>query len=90
MDVWDWLLSAGSAGFILCLLPQLAKTLRTRRADDLSWGFLVLVILSSALALPYALHAQKWVLAASWSFNLLVWGLVLYYKARPGSPLSPA
>ncbi len=86
MDVWDWLVSAGSVGFILCLMPQLVRTVRTKRADDLSLGFLVLVILSSALALPYAVHAQQWLLATSWTVNLLVWGLVLYYKVRPGSP----
>lgn len=89
MDVWDWLVSAGSAGFILCLVPQLTKTLRTRRADDLSWGYLVLVNVASALALPYALHAREWLLAASWVLNLVVWGLVLYFKWRPG-PRTPA
>jgi uncharacterized protein with PQ loop repeat len=86
VDVWDALVSAGSVGFILCLMPQLWKTLQSRRADDLSWGFLVLVILSSALALPYALHARQWLLACSWSVNLFVWALVLYFKARPGQP----
>jgi uncharacterized protein with PQ loop repeat len=89
VDVWDLLVSAGALGFILCLLPQLAKTVRSKRADDLSGGFLVLVVISSALALPYALHARQWLLAASWSVNLLVWGLVLYYKARPGLGRQP-
>jgi uncharacterized protein with PQ loop repeat len=89
VDVWDLLVSAGALGFILCLVPQLAKTVRSKRADDLSWGFLVLVVISSALALPYALHARQWLLAASWGVNLLVWGLVLYYKARPGLGRQP-
>ena len=83
MDVWDALVSAGSLGFIFCLVPQFAKTMRTRRADDLSWGYLVLVNLASALALPYAVHAREWLLAASWACNLAVWGLVLYFKWRP-------
>jgi hypothetical protein len=89
MDVWDALVSAGSVGFILCLMPQLAKTLRSRRADDFAWGFLVLVIVSSGLALPYALHARQWLLAASWSVNLVVWGLVLIFKAKPGHQREP-
>ncbi len=84
MDVWDWLVSAGSVGFIACLVPQLIKTVKSKRADDLSWGFLVLVIISSALALPYAIHDKQWLLSASWTVNLLVWGLVLYYKWHPG------
>jgi uncharacterized protein with PQ loop repeat len=83
VDIWDLLVSAGSVGFILCLVPQLVKTLRTKRADDLSLGFLVLVIASSALALPYAVHERQWLLTASWATNLVVWGLVIYYKVRP-------
>lgn len=90
MDVWDWLVSAGSALFILCLLPQVRKTMGTKRADDFSWGYLVLVNLASALALPYAVHAREWLLAASWACNLVVWGLVLYYKWRPSPAAASA
>ena len=77
-------MSAASVGFILCLMPQLWKTLQSRRADDLSWGFLALVMVSSALALPYAVHAREVLLACSWGVNLFVWGIVAYFKARPG------
>jgi uncharacterized protein with PQ loop repeat len=85
VDPWDLVIYGGSAGFILCLMPQLVKTVRTRRADDLSLGFLVLVLVSSTLTLPYMVHRDEWVFAVAQAANLLVWGTVLYFKLRPGT-----
>lgn len=86
-DFWGLLVYAGSIGFILCLLPQLLKTLRTGKAEDLSWGFLALVLLSSSLTLPYMLHQGEVVFAVSQAVNLAVWGtvaVVKYASERPG------
>lgn len=86
MDLWDALVAAGSAGFILCLMPQLVHTLRRRTADDLSVPYLVLVLAASCLTLPYMLHKREFVFAASQAVNLLVWGTVLYFRLFPGTP----
>ncbi|MEK6985111.1 MAG: PQ-loop domain-containing transporter [Candidatus Thermoplasmatota archaeon] len=85
-DPWELLIIAGSLGFILCLMPQLVKTVKTKRADDLSLGFLVLVLVSSALTLPYQIHIGQRVFAVAQTVNLIVWGTVCYYKLRPGTP----
>lgn len=84
MDVWNLLVWGGSIGFILCLLPQFARTLRRRRADDLSVPYLLLVLVASSLTLPYMLHVREYVLAVSQAFNLFVWGTVLYFRLFPG------
>lgn len=89
MDVWDWLIWLGSAGFILCLMPQLWRTLHRRRADDLSLAFLLLVLVSSGTTLPYMLHQGEYVFAAAQAVNILVWGTVLYFKLFP-APASGA
>lgn len=73
----------GSAGFILCLMPQLYHTLRRRSAEDLSLSFLILVLVSSGVTLPYMLHQREFVFAAAQAVNLLVWGTVLYFKLFP-------
>lgn len=83
MDWWDLLIWAGSAGFIVCLLPQLWRTLSRRRANDMSLSFLLIVLLSSGLTLPYMLHVGEFVFAAAQAINLLVWGTVLYFKLFP-------
>lgn len=85
MDVWDALIWTGSAGFILCLLPQLVRTLRRRSAEDLSLPFLVLVLVSSGVTMPYMLHEREFVFAAAQACNLLVWGTVLYFRLFPAS-----
>lgn len=79
------LIWVGSAGFILCLMPQLWHTLRRRSAHDISLAFLLLVLVSSGATLPYMLHQREFVFAAAQAANLLVWGTVLYFKLRPAS-----
>lgn len=86
--MWDWLNLLGSAGFIACLTPQLVRTLRLRRADDLSLAFLVLVLVSSVCILAYSLKHSNLVFAAAQGANLVVWGTVLWFKLRPGAAAS--
>lgn len=91
MDSWQAVNLLANVGFILCLAPQLVRTLRLRRADDISLGFLFLVIGSSALMLAYMAHRGEWFVVASQSFNLAVWSTVLLFKVSgpkgtPGAP----
>lgn len=65
-------------------MPQLWRTIHRRRADDLSLGFLLLVLVSSGATLPYMVHQEEYVFAVAQAVNLLVWGTVLYFKVRPG------
>jgi lipid-A-disaccharide synthase-like uncharacterized protein len=88
VDVWDLLIWSGSAGFTLCLMPQLWHTLRRRSAEDLSVPFLVLVLFSSAVTLPYMLHEREFVFGAAQVANLLVWGTVLYFRLFPAKKAS--
>lgn len=84
MQFWDALIWIGSAGFILCLVPQLLRTLKRRSADDLSVSFLVLVLVSSGCTLPYMIHQKEYVFAVAQAVNLAVWGTVLYFRLWPG------
>ena len=85
MDVWDWLNLVGSIGFVACLTPQMVRTLRLRRADDLSLAFLVLVLFSSVCVLLYSMQRENYVFAAAQVANLAVWGTVLVFKVRPAA-----
>lgn len=85
MDGWELFNWLATAGFILCLLPQLTRTLRTRRADDISRRFLVLVLLSSASMGVYMVHVGNYVFAFAQAVNLLVWGTVLAVRLGVGA-----
>lgn len=84
----DWLVFLGSSAFTLALFPQLVRTVRLGRADDLSIPFVLLVIGASILTLTYWLiRSEDWEVYFGFIANVLVWGVVLWYRLfpRPGS-----
>ena len=89
MDPWELFNWAASFGFTVSLIPQLQRTLKLRRADDISRRFLILVNCAAALMLVYSIHVQNWVFAAAQCANLLVWGIVLWFRLHPGTAASP-
>ena len=84
----DWLIFLGSSAFTLALFPQLVRTLRLGRADDLSIPFVLLVIAASAMTLVYWLiRSEPWEVYFGFIANIVVWGVVLWFRLfpRPGS-----
>lgn len=85
---WEPLIIFGTVGFTLALLPQVVRTLRLGRADDMSIGFVLLVILASGATLIYWLQRDEppWVYGG-FIANILVWTVVLWYRLfpRPGT-----
>lgn len=84
----DWLVFLGSSAFTLALFPQLVRTVRLGRADDLSIPFVLLVIGASILTLTYWLiRSEDWEVYFGFIANVVVWGVVLWYRLfpRPGS-----
>lgn len=82
-DSWNALQALGSLLFLICLIPQFVRTLQRGRANDVSLGFLVLVLLGSLVLIPYSAHTGQWFFAASFAGNVVVWGTVLYYRLLP-------
>jgi len=83
VDVWDFMELAGSAGFMLCLVPQFLRTIKRRTAEDLSIPFLLLVLFASGVTLPTMLHNDLYIFAVSQAANILVWSTVLYFRVFP-------
>ncbi|MGB1585652.1 MAG: PQ-loop domain-containing transporter [Thermoplasmatota archaeon] len=81
----DWLIFTGSLLFTVALLPQAVRTVRLGRADDFSIPFVLMVIAASAITLTYWLltRATDWEVYYGFIANLLVWGLVFYYRLWP-------
>ena len=89
MDPWEFFNWFATLGFVLCLIPQLSRTLRTRKADDISVRFLVLVLLASLSMGIYMLHVQNYVFAAAQVVNLAAWGTVLAIRLGLGVKPQP-
>lgn len=84
----DWLIFLGSLSFTLALVPQAVRTLRLGRAEDLSIPFILLVLGASVMTLIYWLiRGEPWQVYFGFIANILVWGLVLWYRLfpRPGT-----
>jgi uncharacterized protein with PQ loop repeat len=74
----------GTSLFTLALLPQLWRTVKLGRADDFSLPFIAMVVLASASTLIYWLiHEAPFRIWGGFVANLMVWGLVLYYRIFP-------
>lgn len=70
--------------FTVALLPQAVRTVRLGRAEDMSVPFILLVLGGSVATLAYWLiESADWVIYYGFIANILVWGLVLYYRLWP-------
>lgn len=85
-DAWSLLILVGTLLFTFALIPQLIRTLQLRRAEHISASFLVLVLVASACNLVYFTFREEYIAASGFVANLIVWGIVLYYRIWPGDP----
>jgi MtN3 and saliva related transmembrane protein len=74
----------GGLCFAFSALPQTIKTLRTGKADDLSWGLLLMWLVGEIAMIIYervAIHSLP--LFLNYSLNLCFLLPILYVKAKP-------
>lgn len=71
---------AGAALLFLATLPQAWRLLKTRRADDLAWSFVLLNALGIALLLARSLEIRETAYVLLNASTLLFWTLVAGVK----------
>ncbi len=88
LDAGEVLIWAGTIAFTVALIPQLVRTVKLGRADDLSVAFVVLILFASGCTFAYWVWHRHWVASAGFVANLIVWSIVLWYRLfpRPGAP----
>lgn len=80
----EWLIFVGGLMFTAALVPQAVRTVRLGRAQDMSAPFILLVLGGSVATLIYWLIEDvSWVIYYGFVANILVWGLVLFYRLWP-------
>jgi uncharacterized protein with PQ loop repeat len=71
----------GSFCFAVSALPQTIKTVRTKSAEDLSWGFLGLWLVGELCMLAYAaIELDSTPLVVNYICNLACLLPIIYYK----------
>lgn len=84
----DWLIFLGGLGFSACLVPQVIRTTKLGRADDISLTFLITVIIAAFLSLVYfIMEGHGWFVYYGYVATIFAWMYVLYFRLwpRPGS-----
>ncbi|GEM_PF-2610274 len=78
-----WWAYAGAALLVAATLPQAARLVRTRRADDLTWGFVALNAGGIALLGLRSAEIGEWGFVAVNASTAAFWLLVAGIKAWP-------
>jgi uncharacterized protein with PQ loop repeat len=80
IELIGWL---GAFCFAICGLPQAIKCYQTKRADDMSWLFLILWGLGEVCMIGYTVLAldSNALLLANYLANGAFLSVIIYYKA---------
>ena len=73
---------AAGALTVLSLVPQVARTYRTRHVGDLSWGLVTLLVVSGALWLAYGLLTTQLPVILTNAGVVLLSGTLVVAKLR--------
>eukprot|EP01084_Bolivina_argentea_P265868 450794_1 len=69
---WEYLCYAGGFTLSICLMPQLIKALRTKRTNDISFGWQAMYIFGLAASMPYAYIMQVYPVAIPITLELIL------------------
>lgn len=82
------LVNIGNVLSILYNIPQMWRTHKLKKADDISSYFLWMRLSSGIIWSIYCIYYQMWYVIISWSTTIISTTQILYYKYYP-SPLAP-
>ena len=84
MDSVELLGLAASALVIISWVPQVQKSLKTRRMKDFSWGMLAILFVSQVMFLAYGILISSVPVALTNTFTTLFVGILAFLKIRHG------
>jgi len=87
MEESTWISAVGlTAGFLTtaAFVPQVAKTWRSRSAEDVSLKMFLMFVVGVALWLAYGVIRQDIAMILANAVTLILAGAILYFKVRYG------
>ena len=81
IEIIGWL---GSICLAICGLPQAWMSYRDKHSHGISWAFVLLWAFGEAFALAYVYDKLDLPLVTNYLTNILILGVILYYKINPG------
>jgi uncharacterized protein with PQ loop repeat len=83
-EILGWL---GSICLAICGLPQAWQSYKDKNSEGISWGFILLWAFGEVFALAYVYDKLDLPLLLNYTTNILILGVILYYKVRPQNKL---
>lgn len=71
----------GSLLLTFCGVPELIRTLKNQRCD-VGWGFILMWFFGELMCLFYGLDLNEIPLLINYTFNLMIVGIMLYFKVK--------
>jgi uncharacterized protein with PQ loop repeat len=82
------IVNIGNILSILYNVPQMWKTYKLKKADDISSHFLWMRLSAGIIWSVYCIYYKMWYVIISWTTTIISTTQILYYKYYP-SPLAP-
>lgn len=82
------LVNIGNVLSILYNVPQMWRTHKLKKADDISSHFLWMRLSAGIIWSIYCIYYQMWYVIISWTTTIISTTQILYYKYYPSSPLA--
>lgn len=79
-EIIGWL---GSICLAVCAIPQAWMSYKEKHSEGISWAFLLLWAFGELFALAYVYDKLDLPLLVNYATNILVLGVILYYKIKP-------
>jgi len=83
-EIMGWL---GSICLAVCGIPQAWQSYKDKNSDGISWGFVILWAFGEVFALVYVYDKLDLPLLLNYATNILILGVILYYKVKPQNKL---
>lgn len=81
IEIIGWL---GSICLAICGIPQAWQSYKDKHSEGISWGFVLLWAFGELFALAYVYDKLDLPLLVNYATNILILGVILYYKIKPG------
>jgi uncharacterized protein with PQ loop repeat len=79
-EILGWL---GSICLGICGIPQAWQSIKDKHSHGISWGFVLLWAFGEVFALAYVYNKLDLPLLLNYATNILILGVILYYKIKP-------
>jgi len=78
------LINIGNVLSVIYNIPQMWRTYKLKKADDISSYFLWMRLASGIIWSIYCIYYQMWYVIISWASTIISTLQILYYKYYPG------